>query len=378
MRGRWSDGLLASALAAAAFGWGALWPNPRPPDALAVVLIVACCAPLIFRRRRPIPALAAHVAVVLVYHALDYPHDAVIPAILVALFTVAAAGPRRHSLPASAATWTVTLAARTVVDGGLTLDVLGTLGWLVAAAGTGEAVRMSRAYVAELVDRAERAERGRTEEVLRQIAEERLRIARDLHDLLAHTITVAQVHAGVGAHLISTGQADPATLATTFGTITDACDRARTELRAALDVLRGGGESDDRRPAPGLTGLPALAEPARAAGIAVSFRTQGEPVALPPAVEVAVFRLVQEALTNVVKHSGAREAMVRLDYGEDVVTVTITDDGRGTTTAAASGHGFVGMRERVRSVSGTLHTESAPGSGFTVTAALPLVAGGHT
>ncbi|MEV6562386.1 sensor histidine kinase [Nocardia sp. NPDC051756] len=232
------------------------------------------------------------------------------------------------------------------------------------------------------MDRAERAERSRDEEAHRQVTEERLRIARDLHDLLAHTITVIQVQAGVAAHLLAERKAEPATVIAALDTISAACVDARAELTATVGVLRSA-VAEPRAPLPTLAQLGALAEPLEAAGVAVRVHRTGRVRALAPAVELVGYRIVQEALTNVAKHSGASAARVDLDYADDRLTIRVTDNGRGTastTTGLGSSHeiasittgfGIVGMTERAEAIGGSL-TAAGTSGGFVVTADLPL------
>jgi signal transduction histidine kinase len=346
------DHLYAVLLAAIVLAWATIWPENKHLDALGVVLAVAATLPLAVRRRWPIPVLAAHVLLSIAYNTMDYPHDALLPPGLVALYTVASTGDRVRSLVASGATCVIVLIVRAVDDGRIGVDTLGTLGWLVVAIVMGEVTRNRHA---EIVRRGE-------EDARRQVTEERLRIARDLHDLLAHSITMIRVQAGVAAHLIADTDKPPDRTAVTrtLDTITEACDQARAELRSTVEVLRD--------PVPVLPSPTDLGAPVRAAGIAVAFTTDGSQRPLPPTVEIAVYRIVQESLTNVVKHSGATEATVHLDYGTDVLTVTITDNGHGNRKSE-SGYGLIGMTERARTVGGRLR-HSADG-GFTVTAELP-------
>lgn len=359
------DPLFAVLLAGVVVAWGTWWPENTPLDALGATLAVAATLPLAVRRRWPIPVLGVHVLLSVAYNTLEYSHDALLPPALLALYTVASTGDRVRSFVASGLTCLVVMGVRVVDDGIFYGDTLGTLGWLVVAIVAGEAARGRHA---ELVRRSE-------EDARRQVTEERLRIARDLHDLLAHSITLIRVQAGVAAHLIAdTEQStqkpiDRATVTRTLDTITHACDHARTELRATVEVLRD--------PVPALPSLTDLTGPVRAAGIAITFDHAGIRRPLPPAVEVAAYRIVQESLTNVVKHSGATQVTVRLDHGADRLTVTITDNGNGAATTTG-GHGLTGMVERARSVGGQLRfTTSCNGSkdgidsGFTVTAELP-------
>ncbi|WP_431950184.1 sensor histidine kinase [Nocardia lijiangensis] len=373
MNRRWvTDGVLAAALLIVELIAAPLLADPRPLDAVGTVLLTLSTAVLTVRRSRPLGVLFTHVVLVIPYHANEFPHEAVVPATIVALYTVARYGTRVRTALVIAVVVLVGIAGMTLSPTGneeTALQVFGVVGWIVLACVAGEAVRLHRAYIAEVLDRAERAERSRDAEARRQVAEERLRIARDLHDLLAHTITVIQVQAGVAAHLLTEGRAERATVVAALDTIAGACTDARAELAATVGVLRTpGGEA--RGPLPALAQLSALAEPAEAAGVRVAFETRGAARALAPTVEMVAYRIVQEALTNVAKHARATSATVRLDYGADRLIVRITDDGRGTSDAAA-GFGIRGMIERAEAVGGSLRTLGTDG-GFAVTAELPI------
>jgi signal transduction histidine kinase len=371
---RWADAALAAVLLGAGLLVAARFPAGRTLDAGGVLLLSATVVPLVVRRRWPLPVLGVHLAALVPFHALDYQHEAVVPGTIVALYTVAARGPRRRTVLVGLVT--VGFAALGILafsedaDDPQVVNVLSALGWVVAAVVAGEAVRLHRAYLAEVLDRAERAERSRDEEARRQVAEERLRIARDLHDLLAHSITVIHVEAGVASHLIGDRGVDQQALLTSLDVITAACAEARGELTATLGLLREAGPAgDDRQPAPRLAELPALARAAEAAGIEVGFSTRGTARDLPPEVELVAYRIVQEALTNVVKHSGAGRADVVLDYGDDRLGLEVTDDGRGSS--GGSGFGTGGMRERATALGGSLTAGPAEG-GYAVTATLPV------
>jgi signal transduction histidine kinase len=244
------------------------------------------------------------------------------------------------------------------------------VGWLA------EAVRARRAYVAELRDRAERAERTREEEARRRVHEERMRIARELHDVVSHTIGVISVQAGVAAHLL---RRKPDKAAESLEAIRQASDEALGELHAMLGVLRDDGDGrPPLAPAPGLAELDTLVAQAGKAGVEVRVTVEGEPRRLPSAVDLAAYRVVQESLTNVVRHARASRAEVTVTHGERCVEVEVVDDGRGpppghgSSNGAGSGQGILGMRERARAIGGTLEAGPRPGGGFRVRASLPV------
>lgn len=232
-------------------------------------------------------------------------------------------------------------------------------------------MRNRRAYLAAMEERALRAEQSRDSEARRRVAEERVRIARELHDLVAHQITLANAQATVAAHLFDTRpEQTRKSLKELVETTSDALD----ELRATVGLLRQSGDTaSPAEPAPGLSRLPTLLESFRRAGLEVSAHQEGTARPLPPGVDLTAYRIVQEALTNVTKHAGTRTARVRLAWNRDRVTITVADDGRGARTASTAasapsastvgdrppGYGLIGMRERATAVGGQLSAGGA-------------------
>jgi signal transduction histidine kinase len=243
-------------------------------------------------------------------------------------------------------------------------------GWLTASFVAGEVSRARNAYLKEVERRAIDAERTRDEEVRRHASEERMRIARELHDVLAHSISVINVQAGVALHLLDRQpeQARPALVA-----ITEASKNALGELRATLGVLRGADDDDPRAPAPTLAQLNDLVTTATTAGVRVQVNVTGAERPLPPGVDLAAYRIAQESLTNVARHARPATATLSIAYGADELVVEVQDDGR-TADARAfrAGHGLIGMRERAASVGGELDAGPRPEGGFRVRARLPL------
>ena len=240
------------------------------------------------------------------------------------------------------------------------------MAWLLLPIPIGITARLRSAYLEAANARAEYAERTREEEARHRVAEERMRIARELHDVVAHHLALANAQAGTVAHLVRTGPGQAEKIAADLaGTISSAL----RELKGTVGLLR---QPDDPaaplEPAPGLAQLPVLGENFRSAGLTVTITTDGEPRPLCPAVDLTAFRIIQEALTNVAKHAGAREAQVRLSYALDLLTITVSNDaGRGTTAGAAGpGYGLIGMRERAASVGGRLHAGHRLAGGFEV------------
>ncbi len=243
------------------------------------------------------------------------------------------------------------------------------VGWIIAASVTAVTVRMWQLHVREVEQRAEDAERTREEEARRRAMEERLRIARELHDSLTHSISVVQVQAGVAVHLARKRGEDvpPALLA-----IQEAGADASRELRATLSVLRREEDGDSS----GLGQLDSLIARAESAGTPVTLTVTGSQRSLPPDVDQAAYRIVQEALTNVGRHAGKARASVHLHYTPDALSIQVDDDGDGAiastgTRPAARGLGLVGMRERVTALGGHLHTGPRDSGGFQVRADLP-------
>ena len=240
-----------------------------------------------------------------------------------------------------------------------------------AAWAIGIAVRTQRAYAAGLKEQAEQRVRAEVDRAQRALAEERLRIARELHDVVAHTMSVIAVQASVGAHVIGTR---PAEGRATLRTIEGASRSALHELRAMLTVLRGRDDqmSEVPVPAPGLADLPALVERTRTAGLAIDIATIGKPRPVPASVGLAGYRIVQEALTTVVRHANARHARVALAYHRNALDITVTDDGGGPAQSTVEGHGLIGMRERVVLDGGRFVAEPVTPQGFRVRAVLPI------
>ncbi|WP_431044537.1 sensor histidine kinase [Streptomyces sp. P1-3] len=361
------------------------------PGILGWLLLVASATALVERRRSPMLVTVAVVLLVGPYHAMDNVHLAVVPAGMVAVFTLAVIGP---PLRAYLTVGTVIGIMVTTMATGETphagVDMLRSSGWVLAVVVLGDAVRIHRRYIAAIVERAERAERTREEEAARRVAEERLRIARDLHDLLAHSITLIGVQTSVAAHVLIADpeRLDRAALATALDGIADTCRDARAELRTTLRVLRAGDApgGDGRDPLPHLDGLPDLATTARAAGAEVDLAVlpgDPEPAPVPAAVGAATYRIVQESLTNAVRHAGPDvriRVRVERTLPPGALRVTVTDTGPGHGPAeqpTGGGFGIAGMRERARSVGGTLDAGPHETGGFQVTALLPLDAGSH-
>ncbi|HEY4460584.1 MAG TPA: sensor histidine kinase, partial [Pseudonocardiaceae bacterium] len=248
--------------------------------------------------------------------------------------------------------------------------IAGAVAFAVAAVALGEASRSRRAYIAEVEARAVRAEQTREDEARRRVSEERLRIARDLHDLVGHHIALISVQAGVAGHVFDE---QPEKAKQAIAQVRTACRSALDELATTIALLRAPDEaSAPTEPTVGLAQLPALTASFTAAGLPVEHTVDGATRAIPPAVDLTAYRVIQESLTNVHKHAGPAAATVQVSYGPAVLRILVADDGIGPTNAPpGDGHGIVGMRERAVALGGTLHTGARPGGGFQVQVTLP-------
>lgn len=367
---RWpAPSVWASALAigvfqvAGSFGAAGNQPERKAIDALALVLVLVGPLALARRDRWPLAALGATVAAADVYVGLGYPYGPIFVSVAFALFTAVQAGKRR-------ATWVVAGAGylgfvlagyvdpRAPGDPGVVHLSL-VAGWLAVVLAVSELVRSHRVQEVQQRRAKEEAER-------RRAGEQRLLLAQELHDVLAHNISLVNVQASVALHLIDER---PDQVRSALTTIKEVSRDALGELRAALDLLRHDGEAAPRAPAPGLADLPSLVAGAGAGGLEVRLDVDDPPPHLPPAVELAAYRIVQEALTNVTRHARARTVSVRVRCDEGL-HVAVSDDGVGGP--AVAGNGITGMRERATALGGTLEAGPGPGAGFRVEAHLPM------
>lgn len=339
-------------------------PDRHPLDALAVVLVLAAPLALLLLRRSPVGVLWFVIAVTLTYLLRGYPYGPVMISAVVAVFAAVVMGHRIAAWLAVAVLYVGHLALRGVFrdEPWSWGQTLGVGAWALLILVAGEFARVRR-------DRVGAARAARIETEKRQANEERLRIARELHDTVAHHMSLINVQAGVALHLIDRR---PEQVETALTAIRDASKEGLAELRALVDVLR-----DDARPAPRsptemLGSLGDLIDRSRAAGLTVTKRVEGGERPLPTAVELAAFRIIQEAITNVVRHSGGHTAQITLDYGERELTVQIDDDGRGGAVEPDSrGSGVRGMRERAAALRGSLTVGPSPSGGLQIRARLP-------
>jgi signal transduction histidine kinase len=246
---------------------------------------------------------------------------------------------------------------------------------LAGATALGDATRNRRAYIDEVERRAADAERTAEEEAIRRVDEERLRIARELHDVTAHSLSIVAVQSGVALHVLDT---DPEAARTALRAIRETSRDSLQELRGMLGVLRGSADLSPGAPlapVPGLARLEELVRPLRDAGLAVEIVGAGTVPALPAIVDASAYRIIQEALTNVLRHAGSASVHIELDPAEDSLRLEVADDGSGSIEREkAEGHGIAGMRERTLALGGTFVAGPRPGGGWRVVAVLPFAA----
>lgn len=336
---------------------------------VAYLLLLVASGALLWRRRHPVSVVFVTTGAAMLYLGAGYPYGPVFLTVGVGCFSALVAGHRTAVWTAGGMFW----AGHALVSHWLYRwlpphgDPAASWGqelviatWVVAIVAVAELVRIRREQWAR--ERAERAQAAR-----RRADEERLRIARELHDVLAHSISVINVQAGVGLALLDS---DPEQARTALSTIKAASKEALGEVRQVLDTLRAPGDAP-RAPAPGLGRLGELVEQAAGAGLTVTV--DGAAPRLAPGTDLAAFRIVQEALTNVVRHSGSRHARVRVDCAKSALRLRVDDDGPATgADAGGSGNGLAGMRERAAGLGGTIEAGPRPDGGFRVLAVLPL------
>jgi signal transduction histidine kinase len=368
------------------------------PGVGALALVAVACVALAWRRQWPVAVLGISTAAVCIYSLLGYVNGAAMLAPAIAVYGMATAVEAWRAAGLALAALTVLLASTAaanpfghITGGGFWLIP----GLIIAALLAGIAVANRRAYVASIRDRAQ-------EDARRQVVEERLRIARELHDVVAHTMATINVQAGSAAHVLATR---PEVAAEALQSIKAASKDGLRELRAILNVLRQADDADPTQPAPGLAQLDTLVAGARRAGLETTLSVSGTAVPLPAAADLAAYRIIQESLTNTIRHAGPATATVSVSYTRDDVRISVTDTGLGQPVlargddppeppdrrsaprparpadraatpppTASAGHGLAGMRERAAAVGGSVETGPAPGGGFRVTARLPLPA----
>ncbi|GAB3816838.1 sensor histidine kinase [Micromonospora zhanjiangensis] len=377
------DVLLALSLATLTgiAGTGYRMPSHRSFDAWAWALTFAVALPLAVRRRYALPALLVSCAAYTGYLAAGYQPSVNWVAPPLALYTVVALRPRRIALVGAAAVawvvfysgWQARVLPLSVVLGQVLLIV--GIAWLF-----GTNARLLARRNAQLAALTARLRHEQQERAQRAVTEERMRIARDLHDDVAHHMSVVSVQAALAQYVFTS---NPATARVALDAIAEAGRQAQRDLRHLLAALRIGPDgTEDGAPTPGLDRLDDLVDRVRRAGQPVDVVVNGRPRRLPNHLDLCVYRMIQEALTNVLRHAGPAHATVTLDYRPEQILVRVTDDGRGDRAGPGDrvdpgepgepvGHGLIGMRERARLFDGTVASGNRPGGGFEVVLTLP-------
>jgi signal transduction histidine kinase len=346
------------------------------PTWVAAVLLVAQLLPLAWRRTSPHTVMGIVGTATGVYFAFGFPYAFNVVGVIVALHAEAAYGLRRRSgLASLGISLAVIVAIVLANEPSLSGEALPVYAFnvfvFVTAWATGDAVRSRRLLEGELRSRADQAERSREVEAERAVLAERSRIARELHDLIAHTVSVMVVQAGGGRRA---AEHDPDRGREALGAIETTGRSALTELRRLVDVLRDGDDGVDLVPQPGLDEVEALVTRLADAGVPVELTTEGTPRPVPRSVGVSTYRIVQEALTNVCKHAAASRVRVCLARCNDDLSITVDDDGVGVADQPEPGNGLIGMRERIAMHHGTLQTGPGAHGGFVIRARLPIPA----
>ena len=352
-------------------------PGQRAIGGLGWVLIVSSNLPLAWRREAPVASLWTAMTFTVPYWILDYPDVAVGPTALVLLYSVAAHVERprslRHGLAAAGASMLVLILGVLVPQEDMPWfsipinALIFTTAWIL-----GDNVQNRRAYLNELVAKADQAEHTRDLESRRAVNLERTRIARELHDVVAHSMSVMVVQAGAARRTI---HSDPAVAAESIAAIEETGRASLHEMRQILDVLRSDGDDAALAPSPTLGDVERLATQFTDAGLATSFSVDGAIQNLPAGLELSAYRIVQESLTNSLKHAGPARATVHISFAPGELRVEVCDDGRGAAADSQHNHtgrGLVGMRERVDAFGGSIHVGPQTGGGFRVVAKFPI------
>ena len=355
--------------------------HPAVPNAswMVFALVAIAAVSLAWRRRFPLTVLGVSLGCVAVYSLLGYVNGTALLDVMIALYTVATIVSSREALIAGLVTL-VCLLVTTAIG-----NPFGALGGgeflipaeIVAAVSIGVALGNRRAYLSAVEERADQAERTREEEAARRVDAERLRIARELHDAVAHTLSMINVQAGAAAHI---ARDHPDQAAAALEAIRLASKEGLREMRSIVNVLRQSDEAEATQPAPGLAMLDDLVATTNRAGLNTTLRVVGTPRRLAATVDLAAYRIIQESLTNTIRHAGPASATVSLAWSDDRLGLEVRDTGRGASASdgpagsavSGAGHGLVGMRERALAAGGTFEAGSSPGGGFAVHAELPL------
>ena len=344
-------------------------PDVRDTNVIAYVLLAVYSASVMLRRKWAMLAVAVGLAAGLAYAAASYA-PALTPVALLPIYTAASELPARSSRLVLAVSLVVGWIGATLSPGATDPGVLA----LIAAAWLlGKFVGSRRAYTAELETKNAQLEQARLELADRAVAAERLRIARELHDVVAHSMSVVALHAGTGRMVAAD---DPAAARQALVTIETTARAAMLEMRRLTGVLRDAAAAPHgvEAPAPGLCDLDVLVDEMARSDLPVELIVEGERQEIPPGVDLSAYRIVQEALTNVIRHASGSPAVVTIRYSADAVTVEVDDEGSRAPAPdpASGGHGLVGMRERVALYDGAFAAGYRPGGGFRVSATIPI------
>jgi len=376
-----------------ALTWLLVWAWPQlmqagsgPPDRVAAsgglsaswltyLTLAAVFLPLALSRKYPLVILGVSVVASSVYGLFpSNPPAPVMLAPLLSLFLVGTVCERRTVWISFTAVTVFTLVVQLHPFSGTSwiADSIATAAVFAVAASVGDAARNRRALFASLEQRAIDAERTREEEAQRRVEEERLRIARELHDVTAHSLSIIALQAGAAEKAV---KRDPDAVIRALQTIRTTSKDSLDELRAMLGVLRSADEDAPLTPAGRLERLPELVRTVEEAGVHMTLDVSADVTEIPAYADVSAFRIVQEAITNVVRHAQATSVRVTVHAEEDALLIEVVDDGRGMQPGQAEGHGLVGMRERAAALGGTFEAGPAPGGGFRIAARLPIVKG---
>ncbi len=370
------DALLGTAVALAlaliiATGSG----GAKSPDAIAYLFAAGFGALMLLRRRMPRTVLVLTVLGLFAYYSLDYPPIGVAVPVLAALFSAAEAGLMLWSVGSALVVFAVSMFYR-VYDGGeaigflLGYESVSNIALFAAVIALGYSVRARRLWAAQQVEIARLTEAQIAREAESRMQSERERISRELHDTVGHTLSVISLQAGVGAEAVGY---DDRTVSDALERIRKASTRSLQELRSMVRILRSTSDPDETRSILSLSGVQELVDAAKSAGVEVTTNITATPSELSAPVDAAAYRVIQESITNVIRHAGATRAQVQAGIRDGRLHINVTDNGCGSATDAGvkGGHGMVGMSERVRLLGGSLTTRSFPGAGFAVEATIP-------
>src|SRR5215472_642937 len=345
----------------------------RTPDVFAYLIAIGLGLLMLVRRRYPGLALAATVVGLMGYYVAGYSPVGMAVPVAAALYSAAENGRLRLAIGTAAALILFTDAYRLVVARQSPAYLLGfelavTVTVMAAAIALGDSIRTRRLLRAEAEGRERMSATEREHEAERRVEAERMRIARDVHDVLAHTVAVVSLQASVAAEALAD---DPGAARAALATIRSAASEANRQLRATVGLLRRAGEADQRAPTGGLDDLDRLVRTTADSGPEVNFRIEGQRAQLPVEVDTTAYRIIQESLTNCLRHGQARHIDLLLSYGPECLEIRVTDDGQGAS-GDGGGSGLTGMRERAALLGGKVWAGNVAGGGFAVRASLPV------